>query len=84
MSDQIPVLRLTQGPDPLAGLSAADREKLARIEWLRADNQADPHPAFERLAPATQREPPEPYRATAVRAYGLYSRRLHQWLGEAS
>ena len=72
MPDQIPVYRLAGGPDPLAGLSDGDREKLARIEWLRADNQADPHPPFERLTDAE-----------AARAHRRYARRLHEWLGEA-
>jgi hypothetical protein len=48
--DSTPLVRLIARPDGTLWLSASDRAKLDRIEWLRADNEADPHPSFERIA----------------------------------
>jgi hypothetical protein len=48
--DAAPTVRLIERPDGSVRLSASDRAKLARIAWLKADNAADEHPSFERLA----------------------------------
>jgi hypothetical protein len=48
--DSTPLVRLIERADGSVRLSASDRAKLAKAEWLRADNEADPHPSFERIA----------------------------------